>query len=117
MSPLLILRDGKPVLGSAATGGGLHAKTLQVLFNVLDFNMDPQTAVDTPAFVGWNPPTFEEGTFDPKTLEGLKDFGMKAIQKRCCAFLAAIGLGFKSTRPLGNQRWCFAQFGGEVVGY
>jgi gamma-glutamyltranspeptidase/glutathione hydrolase len=78
MSPLLILRDGKPVLGSAATGGGLHAKTLQVLVNILDFNMDPQTAVDTPAFVGWNPPTFEEGTFDPKTLEGLKDFGMKA---------------------------------------
>lgn len=72
MCPLIICRDGKPVLGSAATGGGLHAKTLQVLANILDFGMDPQTAVDTPAFVGWG-----ADTFDPKVLAGLKEMELK----------------------------------------
>jgi hypothetical protein len=106
MSPLIILRGGKPVLGSAATGGGLHAKTLLVLFNILDFRMDPQTAVDTPAFVGWNPPAFEEGTFDPSILEGLKTFGMKAVPEKDAGLL-----GWRSDR-FGNglhERTC--QFG------
>jgi len=77
MSPLIICRDGKPVLGSAAVGGGLHAKTLQVLANILDFGMDPQTAVDTPAFVGWGAGQVERDTFDPKVLDGLRDMGLK----------------------------------------
>jgi gamma-glutamyltranspeptidase/glutathione hydrolase len=42
MCPLIVCRDGKPFLGSAAVGGGLHAKTLQMLANILDFGMDPK---------------------------------------------------------------------------
>ena len=76
MSPLIICFDGKPVLGSAATGGGLHAKTLQVLANILEFGMDPQTAVDAPAFVGWDPAQVEADTFDPKILAELKRMGL-----------------------------------------
>jgi gamma-glutamyltranspeptidase/glutathione hydrolase len=118
MSPLLILRDGKPVLGSAATGGGLHAKTLQALFNVLDFNMDPQTAVDTPAFAGWNPPTFEEGTFDPKTLEGLKDFGMKAIPEKAGAFSRGYWVGVQIDSATGTTKGGVSrEMEGAVVGY
>jgi len=74
MNPTLILRDGKPFLGSSAVGGGLHYKTLQVLANILEFDMDPQSAVDTPAFL---PDGVEEGTFDPKVLEGVAALGMK----------------------------------------
>ena len=77
MCPLIVCRDGKPVLGSAATGGGLHAKTLQVLANILDLGMDPQAAVDTPAFVGWGAGQVEADTFDPKVLAGLKEMGLK----------------------------------------
>jgi gamma-glutamyltranspeptidase/glutathione hydrolase len=75
MNPIILLRAGKPVLGSSTTGGGLHAKHLQVLSNILDFGMDPQTAVDTPAFVGWNAGMVEEDTFDPKVLAELSQFG------------------------------------------
>ena len=77
MSPLIVCRDGRPVLGSAATGGGLHAKTLQVLANILDFGMDPQAAVDTPAFVGWSTGRVEENTFEPKLLGKLSEMGVK----------------------------------------
>jgi gamma-glutamyltranspeptidase/glutathione hydrolase len=74
MNPMSLVRDGKPVLGSSAVGGGLHYKTLQALACILDFDMAPQCAVDTPAFL---PNGFEEGTFDPKVLEDVKALGMK----------------------------------------
>ena len=48
MCPFVVLKDGKPVLGSSAIGGGLHQKTLQVLSCVLDYQMDPQAAVESP---------------------------------------------------------------------
>jgi gamma-glutamyltranspeptidase / glutathione hydrolase len=74
MNPTLFRRDGKAVLGCSAVGGGLHYKTLQALACVLDFDMDPQGAVDTSAFL---PNGVESGTFDPKVLEGVKVLGLK----------------------------------------
>src|SRR5260370_40580005 len=72
MCPLIVCREGKPFLGSAAVGGGLHAKTLQMLANILDFGMDPQTAVDMPTFVGWGAGQVEADMFAPKVLDELK---------------------------------------------
>jgi gamma-glutamyltranspeptidase len=77
MSPLIVCRDGKPVLGSAATGGGLHAKTLLTLANILDFGMDPQSAVDTPSIVGWSPGEVEINTFSNQILDELRSMGLK----------------------------------------
>jgi gamma-glutamyltranspeptidase/glutathione hydrolase len=77
MCPLIVCREGKPILGSAATGGGLHAKTLQIMANILDFGMDPQTAADMPAFVGWGAGQVEAGSFDPGVLAALEDLGLK----------------------------------------
>jgi gamma-glutamyltranspeptidase len=74
MNPTLLMRDGKAVLGCSAVGGGLHYKTLQALACVLDFDMNPQAAVDTPAFL---PNGVEDGTFDPKVLVGVKALGME----------------------------------------
>jgi gamma-glutamyltranspeptidase len=45
---LIVLKGGKPVLASVATGSGLHNVTLENLINILDFGMDPQTAVNQP---------------------------------------------------------------------
>jgi len=118
MSPLLIFRDGKPVIGSAATGGGLHAKTLQVLLNILDFNMVPQSAVDTPSFAGWNPPVIEEGTFDPKTLEGLKDFGMKVVPEKPEAISRGYWVGIRIDSATGTTKGGVSrEMEGAVAGY
>jgi gamma-glutamyltranspeptidase / glutathione hydrolase len=76
MCPLIVCRDGKPYLGSAAVGGGLHAKTIQMLVNVLDFGMDPQASVDAPAFIGWGAGLVEADSFEQKVLDGLKEFGL-----------------------------------------
>jgi gamma-glutamyltranspeptidase len=47
-NPLIVLKGGKPVLASVAIGSGLHNVTLENLINILDFGMDPQTAVNQP---------------------------------------------------------------------
>jgi len=118
MSPLLILRDGRPFLGSAATGGGLHAQTLQVLVNILDFDMDPQTAVDTPAFVGWNPAAFEPATFDPIILDGLKEFGIKAAAEKDAAMSRGYWVGIQIDPATGRTKGGVSRdLEGEVVGY
>jgi gamma-glutamyltranspeptidase / glutathione hydrolase len=81
MCPLIVLKDGKPVLGSSAIGGGLHAKTLQVLTSVLEFGMDPQVAVERPAFMlpvySAKKPVaqVERGEFDGKLLDSVRAMG------------------------------------------
>jgi gamma-glutamyltranspeptidase/glutathione hydrolase len=79
--PLIVMRDGKPVLGSASVGGG-YPKTVQVLFNIFDFGMKLQAAADTPAFLqpSWGSPIagqVETNTFSSDVLEGVRSMGMK----------------------------------------
>jgi gamma-glutamyltranspeptidase/glutathione hydrolase len=88
-NPLIVLKDGKPVLASSAIGTTLHDVTVQNLINVLDFGMSPRAAVDTPNSLGpfygidltgpQNPEvekeTFAEGEFPEWVLEGLRARG------------------------------------------
>lgn len=50
-NPLLVLRDGEPVLASSTIGSGLHETALQSILNVLAFGMDPKAAGDTAQFL------------------------------------------------------------------
>ena len=76
-NPLIVLKDGKPVLASTAMGLGLHETTLQNLVNILDFGMDPKTSVDQPNFRGASPTEYRkevigEGDFSAAILDGLR---------------------------------------------
>jgi gamma-glutamyltranspeptidase/glutathione hydrolase len=74
-SPVIVTRDGKPVLASTAIGGGLHQRNIQVLANILEFGMNAQSAVDAPAFLlqEWTKDRVvaqvPRGGFDPKVLD------------------------------------------------
>ncbi len=50
-NPLIVFKDGKPVLASSSIGMGVHEVTLQSVLNVLDYGMDPKAAVDTGQFL------------------------------------------------------------------
>jgi gamma-glutamyltranspeptidase/glutathione hydrolase len=120
MNPVIVLRDGKPVLGSSATGGGLHPKHLQVLENILDFGMDPQAAVDTPAFVGWNAGMVEEDTFDPKVLAGLRQFGrnVKPISSKEGSMARGYCVGIQIDPASRRMKGAVSRgLEGQVVGY
>jgi gamma-glutamyltranspeptidase / glutathione hydrolase len=90
-NPVIVLKDGQPVLGSAAIGSALHAVTIQNLSNVLDFAMEPKKSADTPNFMGPyfgiqldGPATPEmqkeaigEGDFPQKLLDRVESIGQK----------------------------------------
>lgn len=92
INPLIILRDGVPVVASSSIGGGLHEETIQRLVNVLDYGMDPKTALDAPAFLAqsWTIPgrstldpgavqaveQVAEGDFDDDLLEAVRGMGL-----------------------------------------
>jgi gamma-glutamyltranspeptidase/glutathione hydrolase len=52
MNPVLIAKQGKPILASSCTGYSLHEVTIQNLTGILDFGMRPKDAVDSPHFLG-----------------------------------------------------------------
>ena len=81
MNPLIVARDGRPVLASTAIGGGLHQRNIQVLASIFEFGQDAQAAVDSPAFLSpdWSGSTsvaqVPAGAFDTKILGGVRALG------------------------------------------
>lgn len=78
MSPTLVMKDGRPFLISGSRGGSLIiTQTLQVLLNVIDFDMNIAEAVAAPRMHHqWLPDRLAvERGFSPDTLELLKEMG------------------------------------------
>ena len=66
--PLIIAKDGKPVVALSSIGAGLHQKTVSVLSNVVDFGMSIKQAIDAPCL---NSPRYEaDGSNKPQVFEG-----------------------------------------------
>ena len=84
-SPLIILKDGEPVLAIGTPGSdGIWQRLAQVLVNIFDFGMDVQSAVAAPRMIlggyqetGTNPPpTFQlEDRVPEATAAGLRAAG------------------------------------------
>ncbi len=51
LSPTMVLKDGKPLIAMSTPGGDNQDQAMiQVLLNLLEFNMTPQEAVEAPRF-------------------------------------------------------------------
>jgi gamma-glutamyltranspeptidase / glutathione hydrolase len=111
MCPLIVVKDGKPILACSTIGAGLHQKTLQVLSSVLDFGIDAQAAVEQPAFLlpafSDGPPVaqVERDKFDGKVLEAVRASGQRIRELSAqeahhfCGFWVGVELA-----PSGNLR-------------
>jgi gamma-glutamyltranspeptidase/glutathione hydrolase len=78
MTPTIVLKDGKPVLALGSPGGPtIINSVLEVLVNVLDFNMNVQDAVNWPRFHHqWMPDTLQvEPGYSPDTVALLEKRG------------------------------------------
>src|SRR5262249_31249860 len=51
-NPVMVLKDGRAVVGGSSIGAGFLRATLQSLAYLLDFGLPPQAAVDAPQFIG-----------------------------------------------------------------
>lgn len=84
MEPLIISRNGKPVLALSSVGSGLHQATNSVLFNIMDFNMGLKEAIDAPSLhvpkyiaSGISIPQVYKGDFSDELLTGVKELGLE----------------------------------------
>jgi gamma-glutamyltranspeptidase / glutathione hydrolase len=82
MTPTIVLRDGKPVLVTGSPGGSRIISTvLQVIVNVLDYDMDIAAAVATPRLHHqWMPDEVRvERGFSEDALEALRAKGHRVV--------------------------------------
>jgi gamma-glutamyltranspeptidase/glutathione hydrolase len=57
-TPVLVMKDGQPFMGLSTPGGEQQAQAiLQVLLNVIVWNMSPEQALDQPRFGSYNFPS------------------------------------------------------------
>src|SRR6201999_4680501 len=78
MTPTIVLKDGKPVLITGAPGGSrIISTTLQVIVNLLDYQMNVAQAVDVPRLHHqWLPDEVRvEHGFPQSTLDALTAMG------------------------------------------
>jgi gamma-glutamyltranspeptidase/glutathione hydrolase len=79
-NPLVVLRDGQPVLASSCIGQ-VHRETMQRLVSVLDFGMEPQQALEAPWLMSPGGDFTEpiervaEGQFDALLLQQVREMG------------------------------------------
>ncbi|NNF08527.1 MAG: hypothetical protein HKN21_17325 [Candidatus Eisenbacteria bacterium] len=83
-TPLIVLRDGKPVLALSSIGAGLHQKTLTVLLTMLDHGLDLESAINSPSHhlpefgaMGKATQQVIEGEFADEVLEAVRAMGLK----------------------------------------
>ncbi len=69
-SPILVMKDGQPVMGLSTPGGDQQVQSLlQVFLNVVLWGMSPEQAVDQPRFGSYNfPGTGSEINLNPARL-------------------------------------------------
>jgi gamma-glutamyltranspeptidase/glutathione hydrolase len=84
MTPTIFLKDGKPFLITGSPGGSRIISTvLQIIVNVIDFNLPVDQAVSAPrVHHQWQPDElFVEPGISPEILEGLVKRGYKVTPK------------------------------------
>ena len=80
MSPMLVLKDGKPIMTVGAPGGRKIINAVsQVIMNVVDFGMGMQDAIAAPRVDASGLETAYHEAIDPDTVDGLKARGHRMV--------------------------------------
>jgi gamma-glutamyltranspeptidase/glutathione hydrolase len=115
MNPTIITRGGQLFMAVGAPGGSrITTGVLQVILDVLDFQMNPQDAVDLPRFHNqWKPDVlYLQKGFNPESEKALEKMGYKVQPTQSVARVEAIvvkdGMLEGGTESSGN---------GKVDGY
>ncbi len=96
MSPTIVRKEGKNILVTGSPGGSrIITTTLQVIMNVIDHNMNIQTAVSVPRIHHqWLPDEIRiEQGISPDTVQRLQDKGHTVVTKSAMGAIQSILIG------------------------
>ncbi len=86
IEPVIVLKGGQPILATSVIGSAIDYDTIRVLFNALDFGMDPRAALDAPALLGAIEARDKvaEGDFSESFLEAVRALGLdlEVVERR-----------------------------------
>ncbi len=123
-NPLIVFKNGKPFLASSSIGSGLLSCTLQNLYNVLDFDMDPKTSVETPNFLffsrDFKKRVIQEGTFSEEILNAVRKMGqgIEVLPKKEARGYLGYWIGIRIDSKTGKLEGGLAQrLNGIALGY
>lgn len=111
MSPTIVTRDGKPVLVVGTPGGSrIITAVIHTIWNVIDYGMNVQEAVDAPRFHHqWMPDVTNVENFglSADTRKILEGMGHKLEKPQPANHVAAILVGAPSLegKPVGKNRF------------
>jgi gamma-glutamyltranspeptidase/glutathione hydrolase len=77
--PVIVLKDGRPVLATSMIGTAIDYDTIRVLFNALDFGMDPRQSLDAPSLLAAvdDRERVTEGDYSSALIEAVTGLGME----------------------------------------
>ncbi len=107
-TPMILTRDGEPVLCVGAAGGPtIISATVQAIVNVIDFGLDVQAAVNAPrVHAQWMPDvTAVEVDVSHDVQEALTKRGHKVKEVETLAAAQAIGFGPKRLTAASDPRY------------
>ena len=125
-NPLIVLRDGKPVLVSAAIGTGLHHRTVPCLVAVLAAGKTPAEALNGPSLLlpapgpmGSTRAQVPAGDFPGNVLEAVRDLGqpIDELDPQAQGAFAGLWIGVQMDPVRGELRAGWPPgLGGAAVG-
>ena len=118
MSPVIVSKDGKPVLTMGTPGGPrIISAMANILVNIFDFGMDIQPAIEAGRFHNPNgKETHMEKVFSDEVMKGLKDMGhtFKMHEANDLYFGGVQGIMYKDGKLHGGAD---PRRDGQAIGY
>lgn len=107
MTPTIVLKNSSFYLTAGTPGGTTIPTTvLQVILNVIDFNLSMEEAINSPRFHHqWFPDVvLTESKFNAETVKALKDMGYKIIQRKAIGRAEGILISSKGFETVADIR-------------
>ena len=120
--PVLLLKDGKAYMSVGAPGGrAIQTSVLQTIVHVVDFGMDPQSAIEAPRITREVGETQVDNRFPREAVDRLEKMGHQIayLDKELGSWARPVCIiADPKTKMLhGGTEWHFVGFESEAIGY
>lgn len=111
--PVIVLKDGEPVLATSAIGTAIDYDTIRVLFNALDFGMDPRESLDAAGILAAvdERDRVAEGEYSEALIEAVSRMGLEleVVDRRTSGRFRGTGVMLVIDPASGRMTGCASE--------